>query len=118
MSKLPKNEKRWIVPFLAKQLDSVKIGNAQRGNTVAAHGWSQGTLPAYLTPEQEAALQKAVALNPAHPNALNALAGALTKNRQIEEAIACYQQALRLDPGDAIAREGLDKLRGGQTDSP
>jgi hypothetical protein len=26
-----------------------------RGHTVAAHGWSQGTLPPYLTPEQEAA---------------------------------------------------------------
>ena len=28
---------------------------ATRGHRVAAHGWSQGTLPAYLTPEQEAA---------------------------------------------------------------
>jgi hypothetical protein len=28
---------------------------AQRGHPVAAHGWSQGTLPAYLTPEAEAA---------------------------------------------------------------
>jgi peptidoglycan/xylan/chitin deacetylase (PgdA/CDA1 family) len=28
---------------------------AQRGHSVSAHGWSQGTLPAYLTPEQEAA---------------------------------------------------------------
>jgi hypothetical protein len=26
-----------------------------RGHVVAAHGWSQGTLPAYLTPEAEAA---------------------------------------------------------------
>ena len=26
---------------------------ARRGHAVAAHGWSQGTLPAYLTPEQE-----------------------------------------------------------------
>ena len=28
---------------------------AARGHPVAAHGWSQGTLPAYLTPEQEEA---------------------------------------------------------------
>ncbi len=27
---------------------------AERGHCVAAHGWSQGTLPAYLTPEAEA----------------------------------------------------------------
>src|SRR3954454_15150254 len=27
----------------------------RRGHAVAAHGWSQGTLPPYLTPEQEAA---------------------------------------------------------------
>jgi Polysaccharide deacetylase len=27
---------------------------AARGHVVAAHGWSQGTLPAYLTPEAEA----------------------------------------------------------------
>lgn len=28
---------------------------AESGHVVAAHGWSQGTLPAYLTPEEEAA---------------------------------------------------------------
>ena len=40
---------------VAEQFSALPAAIAQRGHTVAAHGWSQGTLPPYLTPEQEAA---------------------------------------------------------------
>jgi hypothetical protein len=39
---------------IAEQYPGLPTAIAQRGHTVAAHGWSQGTLPAYLTAEQEA----------------------------------------------------------------
>jgi hypothetical protein len=40
---------------VAEQFPELPAAIARRGHPVAAHGWSQGTLPAYLTPEQEAA---------------------------------------------------------------
>jgi hypothetical protein len=40
---------------VAEQFPALPAAIAGRGHSVAAHGWSQGTLPAYLTPEQEAA---------------------------------------------------------------
>jgi peptidoglycan/xylan/chitin deacetylase (PgdA/CDA1 family) len=40
---------------VAEQFPALPAAIAERGHNVAAHGWSQGTLPAYLTPEQEAA---------------------------------------------------------------
>lgn len=40
---------------VADQFPALPAAIARRGHWVAAHGWSQGTLPAYLSPEQEAA---------------------------------------------------------------
>ena len=40
---------------VAEQFPALPAAIARRGHPVAAHGWSQGTLPAYLTPDQEAA---------------------------------------------------------------
>jgi hypothetical protein len=40
---------------VAEQYPALPAAIAQRGHNVSAHGWSQGTLPAYLTPEKEAA---------------------------------------------------------------
>jgi peptidoglycan/xylan/chitin deacetylase (PgdA/CDA1 family) len=40
---------------VAEQFPALPAAIARRGHPVAAHGWSQGTLPAYQTPEQEAA---------------------------------------------------------------
>jgi hypothetical protein len=40
---------------VAERFPALPAAIARRGHSVAAHGWSQGTLPAYLTPEQEAA---------------------------------------------------------------
>jgi peptidoglycan/xylan/chitin deacetylase (PgdA/CDA1 family) len=40
---------------VAEQFPALPRAIAERGHSVAAHGWSQGTLPAYLTPDQEAA---------------------------------------------------------------
>ena len=40
---------------VAEQFPDLPAAIAARGHTVAAHGWSQGTLPPYLTPENEAA---------------------------------------------------------------
>jgi hypothetical protein len=40
---------------VAEQFPALVRAIAQRGHSVAAHGWSQGTLPAYLTADQEAA---------------------------------------------------------------
>src|ERR1700733_4007038 len=40
---------------VAELFPALPAAIAGRGHAVAAHGWSQGTLPAYLTPEQEAA---------------------------------------------------------------
>ena len=40
---------------VAEQFPAIPAAVAARGHTVSAHGWSQGTLPAYLTAEQEAA---------------------------------------------------------------
>jgi peptidoglycan/xylan/chitin deacetylase (PgdA/CDA1 family) len=39
---------------VAEQYPGLARAIAEQGHPVAAHGWSQGTLPAYLTPEQEA----------------------------------------------------------------
>jgi len=41
--------------IVAEQFPALPAAIAQRGHRVCAHGWSQGTLPIYLTPEQEAA---------------------------------------------------------------
>ena len=38
---------------VAEQYPALPAAIAQAGHPVAAHGWSQGTLPAYLTPDQE-----------------------------------------------------------------
>jgi peptidoglycan/xylan/chitin deacetylase (PgdA/CDA1 family) len=40
---------------VAERFPDLPAAIAARGHRVAAHGWSQGTLPAYLTPEAEAA---------------------------------------------------------------
>lgn len=40
---------------IAQQYPDLPAAIVQRGHSVSAHGWSQGTLPAYLTAEQEAA---------------------------------------------------------------
>lgn len=40
---------------VAQQYPDVLAAIVQGGHSVSAHGWSQGTLPAYLTAEQEAA---------------------------------------------------------------
>jgi peptidoglycan/xylan/chitin deacetylase (PgdA/CDA1 family) len=40
---------------VADRFPALPAAIAQRGHSVGAHGWSQGTLPAYLTPEQETA---------------------------------------------------------------
>ena len=40
---------------VAERYPDLVTAIAGRGHKVAAHGWSQGTLPPYLTPEQEAA---------------------------------------------------------------
>jgi hypothetical protein len=39
---------------VAQQYPGLPAAIAARGHPVAAHGWSQGTLPAYLTPAEEA----------------------------------------------------------------
>lgn len=39
---------------VAEQYPALPAAIASRGHSVAAHGWSQGTLPAYLSAEQEA----------------------------------------------------------------
>jgi peptidoglycan/xylan/chitin deacetylase (PgdA/CDA1 family) len=40
---------------VADRYPALMAAIAQQGHKVAAHGWSQGTLPPYLTPDQEAA---------------------------------------------------------------
>jgi hypothetical protein len=40
---------------VAEHYPGLPAAIAARGHSVSAHGWSQGTLPAYLTAEQEAA---------------------------------------------------------------
>jgi len=40
---------------VAERFPALIAAIARRGHAVAAHGWSQGTLPAYLTADQEAA---------------------------------------------------------------
>jgi peptidoglycan/xylan/chitin deacetylase (PgdA/CDA1 family) len=40
---------------VAERYPGLAAAIAARGHVVAAHGWSQGTLPPYLTPEAEAA---------------------------------------------------------------
>ena len=40
---------------VAQHYPDLPAAITRRGHHVAAHGWSQGTLPAYLSPEQEAA---------------------------------------------------------------
>jgi hypothetical protein len=40
---------------LAERFPELPAAIAARGHRVAAHGWSQGTLPPYLTPDAEAA---------------------------------------------------------------
>lgn len=40
---------------VAEQFPALPAGISRRGHDVSAHGWSQGTLPVYLTPEQETA---------------------------------------------------------------
>ena len=40
---------------VAEQFPALPAAIAKRGHPVAAHGWSQGTLPAYLTAAQESA---------------------------------------------------------------
>jgi peptidoglycan/xylan/chitin deacetylase (PgdA/CDA1 family) len=40
---------------VAEQFPALPAAISQRGHSVSAHGWSQGTLPAYQAPEQETA---------------------------------------------------------------
>jgi hypothetical protein len=40
---------------VAEQYPALPAAITRRGHSVSAHGWSQGTLPPYLTPDQEAA---------------------------------------------------------------
>jgi hypothetical protein len=40
---------------VAERYPALPAAIVKRGHSVSAHGWSQGTLPAYLTPDQEAA---------------------------------------------------------------
>lgn len=52
----------------------------------------------------------ALQAKPDYPVALNNLAYALTKQRDIETARSTYERVLALDPGNATARKGLRTL--------
>jgi Polysaccharide deacetylase len=53
----------YVSGVVAEQYPALPAAIVQRGHSVCAHGWSQGTLPAYLSPEQEAAdIEKCVAV--------------------------------------------------------
>jgi hypothetical protein len=43
----------YISGVVADQFPALPAAIVQRGHTVSAHGWSQGTLPAYLSADQE-----------------------------------------------------------------
>jgi tetratricopeptide (TPR) repeat protein len=52
----------------------------------------------------------ALQAKPEYPVALNNLAFALTKQREVEEARSTYERVLGLDPANATARKGLKTL--------
>ncbi|MBI2961503.1 MAG: tetratricopeptide repeat protein [Betaproteobacteria bacterium] len=53
----------------------------------------------------EAHYRRALAAGAARREALPALGLALQEQGRVEEALACYREAIRLDPGDLVARE-------------
>jgi tetratricopeptide (TPR) repeat protein/tRNA A-37 threonylcarbamoyl transferase component Bud32 len=68
----------------------------------------------------EAALRKAVELDPKLAVAYNNLGNALRGNGQVDEAIACYKKAIALDPKYAMAYDNLGNALHvkGQVDEP
>jgi non-specific serine/threonine protein kinase len=67
------------------------------------------TLPALIEKAIEA-LRKAIELNPKLANAYSWLGSALADVDRFDEAIASFQEALRLEPDDDGARSGLARL--------
>ncbi len=108
--------------------DSVALMHAQTGNlagTVEHFAAAANARPdsapaqynygmALLMQEQDAPAQqrieKALALNPAYARAHDAMGILLQRQGRIEEALARYREAIRLDPADADARRHLADL--------
>jgi tetratricopeptide (TPR) repeat protein len=57
--------------------------------------------------EASACFRQAIALEPRHTAAHNALGVALSEKGQMDEAIACFKKAIELDPIDALAHVNL-----------
>lgn len=55
--------------------------------------------------------EQVVRIDPAHAEAHNNLTNALAQARQFDEAIAHYEEVLRLQPDDADVRGGLEIAR-------
>lgn len=56
-------------------------------------------------------LNYAVGLNPGLPYAYEGLGASYRKKGQVEEAVRCYEKALKLAPGDGGIRQALEELK-------
>jgi Flp pilus assembly protein TadD len=56
-------------------------------------------------------LRKVIELLPANTVVRNNLAALLLQKGQAEQAIAEYEQVLKIDPADMVAHEGLNKAK-------
>lgn len=89
----PAKALRFLELALAEDPDSSEVLN------------NLGTIYARTDPEKGAAyLQRAIAADAANPSAHLNLGNALARMNQFDEALACYEKTLALDPGNKTAR--------------
>ncbi len=68
--------------------------------------------------EAEACFRRAIASNPHDGLLYNRLAVVLAETARLKEARDALEQALRLDPGLAVARQNLERLTAGTAEAP
>jgi serine/threonine-protein kinase len=117
---------RWLTRLAASLDPTPRVALLRRAQAhYPADFWTNEDLGLALfevTPPEYAAavrfLTAAVALRPSSPGCLINLGQALEHNRQVDEAIACYQKAIALDPKYAAAHYNLSAAlhRKGQLD--
>jgi tetratricopeptide (TPR) repeat protein len=82
---------------------------ADAHNNLAAVDLAENSTPGSAA--AEAQCRASLAIDPHDTTALNDLGIALARQGRTDEAAACFEQTLKIDPGFAMARENLRNLR-------
>ena len=85
------------------------LRHGEEPSVLSDRGWTLYRLARY--PEARADLTRALSLDPGNPKHHSRMAAVLTQLREFDAAVAAYQEAERLDPGEPYYRKSRIELQ-------